>query len=252
MCSLVALFIPKSHSKVSFLVNVNLLEVQVPYYFHCPSKVRYWVWLSHFLILHSCFWLYSSWLILGIHVQIYDFLQYTWPRLGDPWCLTCVSICCTGSLHMLGNGNFLDRIFNHAFASPPCHKRSFSLPAMYLPTYPFRLWITKITVTKILGWDVYQDVSLSSCLATLNVLSAYAVISLSKIPLTQTEYVKTFPGKVSCYDLSFCPSWKLNTAEMETSSWYAMKQETRLVGDMKQWWRCCKTPGSPVSLLMKV
>jgi len=178
--------------------------------------------------------------------------QYTWPRLGDPWCLTCVSICCTGSLHMLGNGNFLDRIFNHAFASPPCHKRSFSLPAMYLPTYPFRLWITKITVTKILGWDVYQDVSLLSCLATLNVLSAYAVISLSKIPLTQTEYVKTFPGKVSCYDLSFCPSWNLNTAEMEISSWYAMKQETRLVGDMKQWWRCCKTPGSPVSLLMKV
>jgi hypothetical protein len=88
--------------------------------------------------------------------------QYIWPRLGDPWCLTCASICCTGSLHMLGNGTFLDRIFNHAFASPPCHKRSFSLPAIYLPTYPFRLWITKITVTKILCWDVYQDVSLSS------------------------------------------------------------------------------------------
>lgn len=88
--------------------------------------------------------------------------QYTWPRLVDPWCLTCASICCTGSLQMLGNGNFLDRTFNHAFASPPCHKRSFSLPAIYLPTYPFRLWITKITVTMILCWDVYQDMSLLS------------------------------------------------------------------------------------------
>jgi hypothetical protein len=88
------------------------------------------------------------------------------------------------SLHMLGNGNFLDRILNHAFASPPCHKRSFSLPAIYLPTYPFRLWITKITVTKILCWDVYQDVSFILCLAMLNVRSACALISLLKIPLT--------------------------------------------------------------------
>lgn len=95
-------------------------------------------------------------------------------------------------------------------------------------------------------------VSFVLCLAMLNVRSACAVISLSKIPLTQTEYVKTSPGKVSCYDLSFCPSWNLNTAETETNSWHAVKQETRLVGDMKQWWRCCKTPGSPVSLLMKV
>jgi hypothetical protein len=95
-------------------------------------------------------------------------------------------------------------------------------------------------------------VSFILCLAMLNVRSACAVMSLSKIPLTQTEYVKTFPGKVSCYDLSFCPSWNLNTAEMETNSWHAVKQETRLVGDMKQSWRCCKTPGSPVSLLMKV